>query len=179
MANQIFLPVKINSWSFGTIVNEKGQLGIGSYVIQLIDGKYRVFSNKAGAHVFIGSDKNYLWRVDYYIKDLGEMRFHKTYVDMFNAYRTNLTTHEYLDDNDELRASTKKKAYQNHINDLMEMMKLKLYQNKETDELAVIREQYEDGSVKIKHLNSPVWETIPQILFEEQYKEIESEEDIE
>lgn len=56
---------------------------------------------------------------------------------------------------------------------------MKLYQNNETGELAVIREQYEDGSVKIKHLNSPVWETIPQIVFESQYHEVEKEDDIE
>lgn len=56
---------------------------------------------------------------------------------------------------------------------------MNLYQNNETKELVVIREQYEDGSVKIKHLNSPVWETIPQIVFEDSYKEIESEDDIE
>jgi hypothetical protein len=55
---------------------------------------------------------------------------------------------------------------------------MKLYQNNETKELVVIREQYEDGSVKIKHLNSPVWETLPQITFESQYHEVEEEGDI-
>jgi hypothetical protein len=56
---------------------------------------------------------------------------------------------------------------------------MKLYQNNETKELVVIREKYEDGSVKIKHLHSPVWETIPWILFESQYHEVEEECDIE
>ena len=55
---------------------------------------------------------------------------------------------------------------------------MKLYQNNETKELVVIREQTED-IVKVKHLHSPVWETIPWILFESQYHEVEGEDDME
>jgi hypothetical protein len=55
---------------------------------------------------------------------------------------------------------------------------MKLYQNIETKDLVVIREQYEDGSVKIKHLHAPVWEKLTKEAFESQYKEITSEEEL-
>jgi hypothetical protein len=56
---------------------------------------------------------------------------------------------------------------------------MKLYQNNETKELVVIREQYEDGSVKVKHLHAPVWETLTLEQFNEQYHVVEEEDDME
>ena len=55
---------------------------------------------------------------------------------------------------------------------------MKLYQNIKTKDLVVVREQYEYGSVKIKHLHAPVWETLTKEAFESQYKEITSEEEL-